>query len=115
MPALEKIALDELLCGKILPHLHSIHGNVHESILRTERVIASLYDVWTGPSVTEDRRYELIFYCSLSLSCSSPVPNFLRNSSHALFLKLGYVVNVGGFASSGCILEVMSDFSSLFL
>lgn len=56
MPALEKIALDELLCGKILPHLHSIHGNVHESILRTERVIASLYDVWTGPSVTEDRR-----------------------------------------------------------
>ncbi|KAH6805409.1 hypothetical protein C2S51_030240 [Perilla frutescens var. frutescens] len=55
MPVLEKIALDELLCGKILPHLHSIQTNVHEAILRTERVIASLYDVWTGPSVTGDQ------------------------------------------------------------
>ena len=53
----EKIALDELLYGKILPHLRSIQTNVHEAIIRTERVIASLNDVWTGSSVTEDRRY----------------------------------------------------------
>ncbi|XP_047954357.1 transcriptional repressor ILP1-like [Salvia hispanica] len=55
----EKIALDELLCGKILPHLRSIQTNVHEAIIRTERVIASLNDVWTGSSVTEDRSKKL--------------------------------------------------------
>lgn len=57
VPVLEKIALNELLCGKILPHLHSIQTNVHEAIIRAERVVASLYDVWTGPSVTGDHRY----------------------------------------------------------
>lgn len=73
-PVLEKIALNELLCGKILPHLHSIQGNVHEAMIRTERVVASLYDVWTGPSVTGDHRYilaSLYFISSLSLFCSS--------------------------------------------
>ncbi|XP_057810117.1 transcriptional repressor ILP1 [Salvia miltiorrhiza] len=55
LPVVEKIALDGLLCGKILPHLHSIQANVHEAIIRTERVIASLYDVWTGPSVKRDQ------------------------------------------------------------
>ncbi|XP_047972328.1 transcriptional repressor ILP1-like [Salvia hispanica] len=55
----EKIALDELLYGKILPHLRSIQTNVHEAIIRTERVIASLNDVWTGSSVTEDRSKKL--------------------------------------------------------
>lgn len=57
VPVLEKIALNELLCGKILPHLHSIQTNVHEAMIRAERVVASLYDVWTGPSVTGDHRY----------------------------------------------------------
>ncbi|KAK4423605.1 Transcriptional repressor ILP1 [Sesamum alatum] len=59
MPILEKIALDELLCGKVLPHLHSIQSNVHDAIVRTERIIASLYGVWTGPSVTGDRSQKL--------------------------------------------------------
>lgn len=86
MPALEKIALDELLCGKILPHLHSIHGNVHEAILRTERVIASLYDVWTGPSVTGDRRYEFIF-CNSVCHVAPLFLIFFVIVSHALFLK----------------------------
>lgn len=58
----EKIALDELLYGKILPHLRSIQTNVHEAVIRTERVIASLNDVWTGSSVTEDRRYDFFVY-----------------------------------------------------
>ncbi|KAG6396663.1 hypothetical protein SASPL_142818 [Salvia splendens] len=55
----EKIALDELLYGNILPHLRSIQTNVHEAVIRTERVIASLNDVWTGSSVTEDRSKKL--------------------------------------------------------
>ncbi|KAI3452989.1 hypothetical protein Pfo_009652 [Paulownia fortunei] len=59
MPVLEKIALDELLSGKVLPHLHSIQSNVHDAIIRTERVIASLYGVWTGPNVTGDQSRKL--------------------------------------------------------
>ncbi|KAJ1406202.1 Pre-mRNA-splicing factor Ntr2 [Sesbania bispinosa] len=51
MPVLEKLALDELLCGKVLPHFRSISENVHDAITRTERVIASLSGVWAGPSV----------------------------------------------------------------
>ncbi|PIM98413.1 hypothetical protein CDL12_29109 [Handroanthus impetiginosus] len=58
-PVLEKIALDELLYGKILPHLHSIRSNVHDAIIRTERIIASLHGVWTGPSVTGDQSRKL--------------------------------------------------------
>lgn len=57
LPVLEKLALDELLCGKVLPHVRSITANVHDAITRTERIIASLLGVWAGPSVTGDRRY----------------------------------------------------------
>lgn len=64
IPVLEKIALDELLCGKVLPHLHSILSNVHDAITRTERVIASLYGVWTGPGVTGDKRYDIYPFLS---------------------------------------------------
>ncbi|XP_073139056.1 transcriptional repressor ILP1 [Henckelia pumila] len=59
MHVLEKIALDELLCGKILPHLNIIHSNIHDAIFRTERVIASMNGVWAGPSVTGDRSRKL--------------------------------------------------------
>ncbi|KAL8052809.1 hypothetical protein ABFX02_05G029000 [Erythranthe guttata] len=55
-PVLEKIALDELLGRKILPHLHSISSNVHDAVIRTERVIDSLCGVWTGPGVAGDKR-----------------------------------------------------------
>lgn len=55
MSVLEKLALDELLSGKILPHLRSIQSNVHDAITRTERVVASLSGVWSGPSVSGDR------------------------------------------------------------
>mgnify|MGYP004707254439 CR=1 FL=1 len=54
---MEKLALDELLIGKILPHLRSIESNIHDAVTRTERVVASLDGVWAGPSVTGDRRY----------------------------------------------------------
>lgn len=57
MPVLEKLALDELLCGKVLPHFRNISENVHDAITRTERIVASLSGVWAGPSVTGDRRY----------------------------------------------------------
>ncbi|XP_051148713.1 transcriptional repressor ILP1 [Andrographis paniculata] len=59
MPVLEKIVLDDLLCNKILPHLHSIHSNIHDAILRTERVVASLLGVWTGLGATGDRSRKL--------------------------------------------------------
>ncbi|XP_047321522.1 transcriptional repressor ILP1 [Impatiens glandulifera] len=52
LPVLEKLALDELLNYKILPHLRSIQSNLHDAITRTERVVASLHGVWTGPQVT---------------------------------------------------------------
>ncbi|GJR41643.1 transcriptional repressor ILP1 [Tanacetum coccineum] len=51
---LEKIALDELLSGKIIPHLRSIQSDIHDAITRTERVVASLSGVWSGPSVTSE-------------------------------------------------------------
>lgn len=57
MPVLEKLALDELLFGKVLPHFRSISENVHDAITRTERIIASLSGVWAGPSVVGDRKY----------------------------------------------------------
>ncbi|KAF8396485.1 hypothetical protein HHK36_018108 [Tetracentron sinense] len=51
LPILEQLALDDLLSGKILPHLRSITPNIHDAVTRTERVIASLSGVWAGPSV----------------------------------------------------------------
>lgn len=57
MPVLEKLALDELLSGKILPHLRNIQSDIDDAITRTERIVASLYGVWAGPSVTGNHRY----------------------------------------------------------
>uniref|UniRef100_A0A7N0T776 GCF C-terminal domain-containing protein n=1 Tax=Kalanchoe fedtschenkoi TaxID=63787 RepID=A0A7N0T776_KALFE len=45
---LEKLALDELLSGKVLPHLRAIKSNIHDAIIRMERIIASLSGVWAG-------------------------------------------------------------------
>ncbi|EPS73029.1 hypothetical protein M569_01727 [Genlisea aurea] len=55
MPVLEKIALDQLLSAKILPHLRSMQSNVHDAIYRSERLVTSLSDVWSGPTVTGDK------------------------------------------------------------
>lgn len=57
LAVLEKLAIEELLCGKVLPHVRSIASNVHDAVTRTERIIASLSGVWAGPSVTGDHRY----------------------------------------------------------
>ncbi|KAM7484520.1 hypothetical protein LguiA_000529 [Lonicera macranthoides] len=59
MSVLEKLALDELLTGKVIPHLRSILTNVHDAVTRTERIIASISGVWAGPSVTADRSPKL--------------------------------------------------------
>lgn len=67
MPVLEKLALDDLLSGKILPHLRSIQSNVHDAVTRTERIIASLCGVWSGSSVTGERRYVLLGYFTLCI------------------------------------------------
>ncbi|OAY78142.1 hypothetical protein ACMD2_16549 [Ananas comosus] len=49
LPILEKLALEELLGGKLLPHLKSIISDIHDAITRTERIVASLSGVWAGP------------------------------------------------------------------
>ncbi|XP_020589753.1 transcriptional repressor ILP1 [Phalaenopsis equestris] len=54
LPVLEKLALQELLIGKLLPHVRSTMSNVHDAITRTERIVASLVGVWCGPNVTAD-------------------------------------------------------------
>ncbi|EHA8589239.1 transcriptional repressor ILP1 [Cocos nucifera] len=52
LPVLEKLALEELLRGKLLPHVRSIMSNIHDAITRTERIVASLSGVWTGLEIT---------------------------------------------------------------
>ncbi|KAJ6349692.1 hypothetical protein OIU78_005996 [Salix suchowensis] len=59
LPVLEKLVLDELLCGKVLPHVRSIASNVHDAVTRTERIIASLSGAWAGPSATSDHSHKV--------------------------------------------------------
>lgn len=60
LPVLEKLVLDELLGGKILPHVQSLIPDIHDAITRTERIIASLNGVWSGASVTAARSHKLL-------------------------------------------------------
>lgn len=62
LPILEKLALEELLYGKVLPHVRSITANIHDAVTRTERIIASLAGVWTGSGIIGDRRFGQILY-----------------------------------------------------
>ncbi|KAJ0094651.1 hypothetical protein Patl1_14944 [Pistacia atlantica] len=55
LPILEELVLDEILCRKVLPHVRSITSNVHDAIMRTEKIVASLSGVWSGSSVTGSR------------------------------------------------------------
>ncbi|KAJ6323332.1 hypothetical protein OIU77_013033 [Salix suchowensis] len=59
LPVLEKLVLDELLCGKVLPHVRSIASNVHDAVTRTERIVASLSGAWAGPSATSDHSHKV--------------------------------------------------------
>ncbi|KAL6909361.1 hypothetical protein ACP4OV_001642 [Aristida adscensionis] len=45
---LEKLALEELLRGKILPHMKSIILDVHDATTRAERIAASLSGIWSS-------------------------------------------------------------------
>lgn len=56
LPILEKLALDELLAGKVLPHVRSVIANIHDAVTRTERIVVSLNGVWAGPGVMGERR-----------------------------------------------------------
>ncbi|KMT03944.1 hypothetical protein BVRB_8g187530 [Beta vulgaris subsp. vulgaris] len=56
LPVLEKLVLDELLAGKVLPHVQNLIPDIHDAITRTERIIASVNGVWSGASVTAARR-----------------------------------------------------------
>ncbi|OEL27531.1 PAX3- and PAX7-binding protein 1 [Dichanthelium oligosanthes] len=46
----EELALNELLRGKILPHMKSIILDVHDAVTRAERIAASLSGVWDKQS-----------------------------------------------------------------
>jgi GC-rich sequence DNA-binding factor len=46
----EKLALEELLRGKLLPNMKSIILEVHDSTLRAERMVASLFEVSSSHS-----------------------------------------------------------------
>lgn len=59
LPILEKLALDELLAGKVLPHVRSVIANIHDAVTRTERIVASLNGVWSGPGVMGERSKKL--------------------------------------------------------
>ncbi|KAK8681460.1 hypothetical protein V6N13_053863 [Hibiscus sabdariffa] len=69
LPVLEKLALDELLCEKILPHIRCITSDVHDAVTRTERIVASLSGLWTGTNVSRDSRIKLqpLVDCVLSI------------------------------------------------
>ncbi|TVU12816.1 hypothetical protein EJB05_46477, partial [Eragrostis curvula] len=47
---IEKLAFEELLRGKLLPHMKSIILDVHDSIIRAERIVASLSEVSSSRS-----------------------------------------------------------------
>ncbi|XP_038976263.1 transcriptional repressor ILP1-like [Phoenix dactylifera] len=59
LPVLEKLALEELLRGKLLPHVRSIMSNIHDAITRTERIVASLSGVWSGLGITVEPSQKL--------------------------------------------------------
>ncbi|PIA52184.1 hypothetical protein AQUCO_01000217v1 [Aquilegia coerulea] len=59
LPVLEKLALDELLAGKILPHLRSVIANIHDAITRTERIVVALNGVWAGPGAIGEHSQRL--------------------------------------------------------
>ncbi|KAK9153811.1 hypothetical protein Sjap_001291 [Stephania japonica] len=59
LPVLEQLALEELVGGKLLPHMRSITSSVHDAITRTERIVMSLFGVWAGPSVMGERSHKL--------------------------------------------------------
>lgn len=59
LSVLEKLALDDLLSGKILPHLRSIQSNIDDAITRTERIVASFSGLWTGRGISGDRSRKL--------------------------------------------------------
>lgn len=40
MLVMEELALDKLLCGKTLPYLRGIQANIHDAIMRTEKVVS---------------------------------------------------------------------------
>ncbi|PKA46429.1 hypothetical protein AXF42_Ash012561 [Apostasia shenzhenica] len=59
LPILEKLAFQELLNGKLLPHVRSIMPSVHDAITKTERIVVSLLGVWYGQNVTADHSQKL--------------------------------------------------------
>lgn len=53
-PALEKLAIAELLRAKILPHIKSSGLDVHDAVIRLERVVDSLSGFISGAGVRGD-------------------------------------------------------------
>ncbi|KAL9274068.1 Transcriptional repressor ILP1-like protein, partial [Drosera capensis] len=56
---LEKLALDEILTEKVLPHVRMLTSDVYDAITRLERVVHSLSGVWSGDDVAGPRSLKL--------------------------------------------------------
>ncbi|KAJ4815515.1 GC-rich sequence DNA-binding factor-like protein [Rhynchospora pubera] len=54
-PALEKLAIRDLLRAKVLPHLRSSGLDLHDAVLRLERVVDSLSGFVSGAGVRAER------------------------------------------------------------
>ncbi|KAE9464449.1 hypothetical protein C3L33_03616, partial [Rhododendron williamsianum] len=89
LPVLERLVLDDLLCGKVLPHLRSIKSNVHDAVTRTERVIASLCGVWAGPSAAGQHSGGHVFN-SLRLSGSTVFMLGFDSVDDCAYVVLGF-------------------------
>ena len=77
MSLLEKLALDELLCGKILPHLRHLLKTPYDAINRTERVISALSHAWISPNFTSRYAFLSLVNLKRSVTISSVCPIFI--------------------------------------
>ncbi|KAL1196272.1 Transcriptional repressor ILP1 [Cardamine amara subsp. amara] len=67
LPVLENLALSDLLFAKVLPHVRSIASSIHDAVTRTERIVASLSGVWTGPRTHSHPLLQPLVDCTLTL------------------------------------------------
>ncbi|MCO5548339.1 hypothetical protein L7F22_001796 [Adiantum nelumboides] len=75
-PLLERLALEDLLCGKILPHLRNLLHSPYDAISRTERVVGALSGVWIGPNVASRPKLQ-------------PLVDFLTSTGRAIEKRKG--------------------------
>ena len=97
LPQLEKLALDQLLSGKILVYLRAGVTTEHDAITRIERIVAALTGVWIGTSSKElsPKLASLIEYMlkiTRSLEKKRETENLVNESTIALARRMKRVL-----------------------